>query len=59
MINDTKIRALIVDDEERGRHTLRNLLNEYCTQVEVVALADSVIGKYRQHSICSDFYNFL
>ncbi len=41
MMNDTKIRALIVDDEEKGRHTLRNLLNEYCTQVEVVALADS------------------
>lgn len=37
----TKIRALIVDDEEGSRHTLRNLLNEYCPHVEIVAFADS------------------
>ncbi len=36
-----KIRALIVDDEEGGRHTIRNLLTEYCPQVEIVGLADS------------------
>ncbi|MEZ4886565.1 MAG: LytTR family DNA-binding domain-containing protein [Chitinophagales bacterium] len=37
----TQIRSLIVDDEEGSRHTLRNLLNEYCPQVEIVGLADS------------------
>ena len=37
----TKIRALIIDDEEGSRHTLRNLLNEYCPQVEIVGFGDS------------------
>ncbi len=37
----TRIRTLIVDDEEGSRHTLRNLLNEYCPQVEIIAFADS------------------
>jgi two-component system LytT family response regulator len=30
------IRAIIVDDEELGRRTLRNLLTEYCPSIEVI-----------------------
>ena len=48
----TKIRALIVDDEEGSRHTLRNLLNEYCPHVEIVAFADSAamgLKKIQEH----------
>jgi len=36
------IKAIIIDDEEKGRKLLRNLLSEYCTGVEVVHLAESV-----------------
>lgn len=36
------IRALIVDDEENSRLTLKNMLSDYCQNVEVVALAASV-----------------
>ncbi len=35
-----KIRALVVDDEENSRRVLKNLLNEYCPEVEVVGMAD-------------------
>jgi two-component system, LytTR family, response regulator len=36
------IRALIIDDEERGRETLLNLLKTYCPEVKVLKLCDSV-----------------
>lgn len=36
------IKALIVDDEEKSRVTLKNLLVMYCPDVEVVELCDSV-----------------
>ena len=36
------IRAIIIDDEEKSRKLLVNLLDLYCDNVEVLALADSV-----------------
>jgi len=36
------IRAVIIDDEEKSRMLLRNLLQDYCRQVEVLDMADSV-----------------
>ncbi|MFQ5652309.1 MAG: LytR/AlgR family response regulator transcription factor [bacterium] len=36
------LRAIIIDDEEKGRKLLRNLLAQYCKNVEVVFMADSV-----------------
>lgn len=36
------MRAVIIDDEEKSRKLLRNLLARYCDDVEVVDLADSV-----------------
>ncbi|NIU00759.1 MAG: response regulator [Nitrosopumilaceae archaeon] len=36
------IRSLIIDDEAKSRKLLKNLLNTYCTNVEIVGLADSV-----------------
>lgn len=36
------IRAIIVDDEEKSRKLLQNLLTRYCTSVEVIHLAESV-----------------
>jgi len=36
------MRAIIIDDEEKGRKLLRNLLGDYCKDVEVVAMAESV-----------------
>lgn len=36
------MRAVIIDDEEKGRKLLRNLLDTYCTDIEVVGMADSV-----------------
>lgn len=36
------IRTVIIDDEEKSRKLLRNLLVEYCKNIEVVEMADSV-----------------
>lgn len=36
------IRAMIIDDEDKGRKLLCNLLEQYCPEVEVVGMADSV-----------------
>jgi len=36
------VRAVIIDDEEKSRKLLRNLVNDYCPQIEVVELAESV-----------------
>lgn len=36
------IRSVIVDDEEKSRKLLRNLIKDYCDQVEVVDMADSM-----------------
>ncbi|MFN3405609.1 MAG: LytR/AlgR family response regulator transcription factor [Cytophagaceae bacterium] len=37
-----KLTAVIVDDEEASRDTLKNYLGKYCPDVEILALADSV-----------------
>ncbi len=37
-----KIGAIIIDDENRSREMLQNLINEYCKNIEVIATADSV-----------------
>src|SRR3990172_6652822 len=36
------LKAVIIDDEEKGRKLLKNLLDTYCDSVEVMAMADSV-----------------
>jgi len=41
------IRTLIVDDEAHNRLGLQNLLNEYCPQVQVIALADGAASAYK------------
>ena len=38
----TKLKAIIVEDEEASRITLNNYLNKYCTNVEILDMADSV-----------------
>jgi len=38
------IKAIIIEDEERSRIVLQNLLETYCPEVEVVGEADSVIS---------------
>ncbi len=37
-----KIKAIIIDDEERARETLSSLLGMYCDQVEIVATCSNV-----------------
>jgi two-component system, LytTR family, response regulator len=37
-----KLKAVIIDDEEASRDTLKNYLTKYCPEVEVMDLADSV-----------------
>ncbi|MCF8451283.1 MAG: LytTR family DNA-binding domain-containing protein [Taibaiella sp.] len=37
-----QIQAIIIDDEERARNTLRTLLKEYCPQVDVVAMCANI-----------------
>lgn len=36
------IRAIIIDDEERARRVLHNLLQDYCTDVEILAECSNV-----------------
>lgn len=36
------IKAIIIDDEERARRVLRNLLQDYCTDVEIIAECSNV-----------------
>lgn len=38
------MRAVIIEDEERSRIVLENLVTTYCTDVEVIGTADSVIS---------------
>jgi two-component system LytT family response regulator len=47
------IKALIVEDEERSRQVLQNLLQTYCPQVQVLDMADSVdsaVAKIKEHA---------
>src|SRR4051812_17873479 len=50
--HNMKLKAIIVDDEEASRDTLKNYLGRYCPDVELMAQADSVkkgIAAIRQH----------
>jgi two-component system, LytTR family, response regulator len=38
-----KLRAIIVDDELHGRENLKNLLDTYCPEINVVGLAESAV----------------
>lgn len=40
------IRALIVDDEQSCRDSLRNILQNYCDEVEIIGMPDSVEAAY-------------
>lgn len=40
------ISAIIVDDEQKGRESLKMLVNEYCPQVEILALCSNVADAY-------------
>lgn len=42
------MKAVIIEDEERSRIVLQNLLETYCPEVEVVAMADSVSAGVRE-----------
>jgi two-component system LytT family response regulator len=38
----SKLKAVIVEDEEASRITLKNYITKYCTDIEVLEMADSV-----------------
>lgn len=38
------LKAIIVDDEVRNRNTLKSLLNEYCSEVDILGEADDVLS---------------
>lgn len=54
------IKTVIIDDEERARHTLTSIIDNFCTGVEVVATASSVpegvlaINKYQPDLVLLD-----
>ena len=54
------MKAIIIDDEKKGRTTLEGLLNEYCPAVQVVASAGSaeegfeLIGQHQPHLVFLD-----
>lgn len=43
-----KIPALIIDDELHGRENLKKLIETYCTEVEVIGTAESVVSAWKQ-----------
>src|SRR5688572_538899 len=53
------LRAIIVDDEEKSRITLKNLLSNYCPDVQTVELCDSVDSALRAIAIHSPDLVFL
>ncbi len=36
------LRAIIVEDEKHGRETLKNLLEEFCENIEVIAMGSNI-----------------
>jgi two-component system LytT family response regulator len=42
------MKAVIIEDEERSRIVLQNLLETYCPEVEVVGMADSVSSSVKE-----------
>ena len=40
----TKLTALIVDDELHGRENLRKICESYCPEINILAIADSVVN---------------
>lgn len=42
------IKVLIVDDEPKSRHILQTMITEYCSDVEIVGLANSVENAHYQ-----------
>jgi len=40
------MKAIIIDDEQKGRENLQKLIQEYCKQVEIVAMASGVVEAY-------------
>lgn len=39
-----KLKAIIIDDEQRARDVLNNLIARFCPQVEVIALCENVLS---------------
>ncbi|MEM9022944.1 MAG: LytTR family DNA-binding domain-containing protein [Bacteroidota bacterium] len=37
-----EIKAVIIDDEQKGRDFLKNMLHEFCPQINIVATADGI-----------------
>ncbi|HEY1040448.1 MAG TPA: LytTR family DNA-binding domain-containing protein [Bacteroidia bacterium] len=49
------IKAIIVDDEEKARQVLRNLLQQFCPSVDIIGETDNVNAAYEQiHSLKPD-----
>ncbi len=42
MQSQTELKAVIIEDEEASRATLKNYLHKYCPSVEVVAMAENI-----------------
>jgi two-component system, LytTR family, response regulator len=40
------MKAIIIDDEKKGREILQTLINEYCKNVEVIAMAENADDGY-------------
>jgi len=53
------MKAVIIEDEERSRIVLENLLSTYCPEVEVVAKADSVAAGIEAIQTCQPDLVFL
>lgn len=41
---DTKLTAIIVDDELHGRENLKKIIESYCPEIKILGLADSVVN---------------
>lgn len=60
MLQESKVRAIIIDDEEKARNILKEFLHTYCSHVEVVTSCKNVpegvlaINKYQPELVFLD-----
>lgn len=55
----TKLTAIIIDDELHGRENLKNIIGNYCSEVEVLGCADGVVSAVTLVSACQPDVVFL
>ncbi len=52
------LQVIIIEDEPRGRETLKNLLTQYCSDIDIVGMAGSVKRVFRLYDMLIQIWFF-